>query len=205
MQGYTADDMNNTLISTTASILHSALKSLSIIASSLRIQDFELILSSIMSLRHLKVISKRQQFDSVFDASYWEQLASSKMLKLDKLEFFFAYQYHTNDRFINLESLVAPFQAQFWVHIKRWFVTCAYAPESDEIWLYTTPTDLFDNEEVVRCEISWMDNTCRLTQRPLDTIVDNTPDEVCGLICLKPESVIGSELNKYGLSQVRVQ
>ncbi|CAF1096405.1 unnamed protein product [Rotaria sp. Silwood1] len=179
VRGYTAGDMDNTLISTTASIVRSSLKSLSIIASSLRIQDFELILLSVLSLRHLKLISKRQQFDSVFDASYWEQLTGSKLPNLDKLEFFFAYQYDTNDHFINLESLVAPFRAQFWVQTKRWFVTCAYAPESDEIWLYTTPTDIFDNEDVLRCEVSWMDNTCRLTQRPLDTMVDNTPDEVC--------------------------
>ena len=196
MQDCTVNGVNNTLLSSNASTFHNSLNSLIINACSLCTQDFELLSLSIPSLRHLKLTGSRRTFDSVFDGSYWEKLVSKKLSQLDKLEFFFSYQYGTNENLISLESLIVPFRTQFWLLTKRWFVVCAFTLKSREIWVHTTPINMISNRELIRCEVSWIDNTCHLTQRSLNnTIVDNTSIEVCHKICLRPE------LNKCRLSR----
>ena len=79
---------------------------------------------------------------------------------------------------------MVPFRTPFWLDDKRWFVTCAYVPKACAIWLHTTPIRGSGIERLVRCEVSWIDRQCRLTQRSIDEMVDNTNDEVCSRMYL---------------------
>ncbi|CAF4270656.1 unnamed protein product [Rotaria socialis] len=133
-------DDNQTCLTLSASIVLASLKSLTITNCSLAPQHFELLISSIPSLHHLKLISHRESF-------------------------------------VSLESFIASFRAPFWLDDKHWFVTCAYVPRERAIWLHTIPIDSTRYQGCVRCEVSWRDNICRLTQRSLNTMVDNVSDE----------------------------
>ncbi|CAF1615259.1 unnamed protein product [Rotaria magnacalcarata] len=181
---------NQTCLTLSASIVLASLKSLTITNCSLAPQHFELLISSIPSLHHLKLISHRERFDSMFNASYWEQLICTKLLKLEKFEFLFAFTDLRNNSFVSLESFIASFRAPFWLNDKHWFVTCAYVPRGRAIWLHTTPIDSTRYQGCVRCEVSWRDSICRLTQRPLNTMVDNIVDEVRKKIDLTEELTV---------------
>ncbi|CAF4010532.1 unnamed protein product, partial [Rotaria sp. Silwood1] len=177
IQDYTVGNISSTSISTVASTFQHSLMSLIIVASSLTPQHFELILSSTPSLFNLKLICKKQMFNSMFDASYWEQIVNSKLPKLKKLEFFFSYQCNIKNNFISLESLIASFQTEFWTHTKHWFVSSAYVPSLCEIWLHTTPINFVDKTKLIRCEISSIASTCRFTQQSLDVMLDKSLDQ----------------------------
>jgi hypothetical protein len=165
-----------------ASTYHALLQSLTITNCSLSSENLELLLARIPAVRHLKLISYRKQFDSMFKASYWQQLICTKLPNLDRFEFFFSCDYRDNNNFIDLASPIDPFRAPFWLNEKHWFVAWAYVLKSHQIWLYTTSIDIIDSQRPVRCEVSSIENTWRLTQRPLNGIVDNTSDEVCNQI-----------------------
>ncbi|CAF1059207.1 unnamed protein product [Adineta steineri] len=92
----------------------------------------------------------------------------------------------------HLESLMDPFRTSFWLNDKRWFVTCAYVPKGSTIWLHTTPIRDSGIEKLVRCEVSWIDKQCRLTQRSIDEIIDNTDDVTLTILNLK-DNQIGHE------------
>ncbi|CAF3723346.1 unnamed protein product [Adineta steineri] len=170
--------MNENQVSpiSSTSMLHASLKSLTITDCSLIPQHLELLLSSTPSLYHLKLVSHRKSFDSMFQSCYWEQLIRTKLLELDQFEFFFASTNFKNNKFISLETFVSPFRAPFWLEDKHCFVSCAYVPSSRAIWLHTTPIKGINYQELIRCEVSWRDSTCRLTQRPLNSITDNILD-----------------------------
>lgn len=174
-----AVDENIVPFTPSQSTFHMTLKSLTMTGCSLTPEHLELLLAQIPAVHYLKLISDRNQFDSVFDASYWQQLICTKLPNLNRFEFFFSYGYGNNNDFINLEALIDPFRAPFWLEEKHWLVACAYIPELNAIGLYTTPIGMISNPKPVRYEISSIENTCRLTQRPLDQIVDNSSDEVC--------------------------
>ncbi|CAF1102883.1 unnamed protein product [Adineta steineri] len=69
------------------------------------------------------------------------------------------------------------FRAPFYLDNKRWFVTCAYNPRFRAIWLHTTPIYGIEYNSPIRCEVSWIDNICRITQRPIHEEVNITADK----------------------------
>ncbi|CAF3693641.1 unnamed protein product [Adineta steineri] len=146
--------MNENQVSpiSSTSMLHASLKSLTITDCSLIPQHLELLLSSTPSLYHLKLVSHRKSFDSMFQSCYWEQLIRTKLLELDQFEFFFASTNFKNNKFISLETFVSPFRAPFWLEDKHCFVSCAYVPSSRAIWLHTTPIKGINYQELIRCE-----------------------------------------------------
>jgi hypothetical protein len=163
--------------------IHISLKSLTIIRYSLTPEHLELLLSPISSLCHLKLISNMDLFESVFHRSYWEQLNCTKISKIDRFEFFFSYNNnHIHSNFIDFNSLIDPFRTPFWLNEKRWFVAWAYVPRWNETWLYTVPNVIIDQQSPLRFEISSIDNTPRLTARPLNEMIGNTLDQVCKIM-----------------------
>jgi hypothetical protein len=183
MRNCTVDEKIVPSMSST-STFHLSLKSLTMTGCSLTLEHLESLLSPISSLRYLKLISHRKEFDSIFHGSYWERLICAKLPQLDRFEYFFSYNSSRNDNFISLDSIIDQFRTPFWLHEKRWFVHCAYYLKTEVISLYTIPIVINGNQNPSRCEISSIDNTYRLTQRPLNNMVDNTSDEVCNRIHL---------------------
>ncbi|CAF4329979.1 unnamed protein product [Rotaria sp. Silwood2] len=167
------------------SVCHSSLRCLMITGNLLHKKEFELLLSLIPLLHHLKFVSSRETVDSMFDASYWEQLIYNKLPKLDKLEFFFSYHHGINNHFTSFESLVIPFRTESWIYSKYSFVTCAYVLRSSEICLYTIPINNMSNTQSFIYKESLMDNICRLIDQKLDKQFDNTLNEVYYKIYLK--------------------
>ncbi|CAF1131320.1 unnamed protein product [Adineta steineri] len=176
MRNCTIDDTHSTLLLLSKFKTLSSLISLTISNCSFSLKNLTLLLSPIPTLLHLKLISHRGILDSFFHGSRLEELIRAKAPTLVRFEFFLSYNYQENDRFISLESLMDPFRTPFWLNDKRWFVTCAYVPKGSTIWLHTTPIRDCGIERLVRCEVSWIDNQCRLTQRSIDEIIDNTDD-----------------------------
>lgn len=155
------------------------LESLTTTCCSLLPYDLELLLSLTPSLRELRLVSHREVFDSFFDATHWQRLISTKLSKLQKFEFIFFHTYHENDDSINVEILTAPFRSSFWLDEQHCFIAGACLLEENEIWLYTTPIRFVSVQNFVRLEASWLDNSCRLTRRPLHKILDPSSDKVC--------------------------
>ncbi|CAF1295401.1 unnamed protein product, partial [Adineta steineri] len=182
MRNCTINDTHSTLLLLSKFKTPSSLISLTISDCSFSLKNLTLLLSPIPTLVHLKLISHRSILDSFFHGSRLEELIRAKAPALVRFEFFLSYNYQENDRFISLESLMDPFRTPFWLNDKRWFVTCAYVPKGSTIWLHTTPIRDSGIEKLVRCEVSWIDNQCRLTQRSIDEIIDNTDDVVCSHI-----------------------
>ncbi|CAF1193495.1 unnamed protein product [Adineta steineri] len=176
MRNCTIDDTHSTLLLLSKFKTPSSLISLTISDCSFSLKNLTLLLSPIPTLLHLKLISHRSILDSFFHGSRLEELIRAKAPALVRFEFFLSYNYQENDQFISLESLMDPFRTPFWLNDKRWFVTCAYVPKGSTIWLHTTPIRDCGIEKLVRCEVSWIDNQCRLTQRSIDEIIDNTDD-----------------------------
>ncbi|CAF1059188.1 unnamed protein product [Adineta steineri] len=176
MRNCTIDDTHSTLLLLYKFKTPSSLISLTISDCSFSLKNLTLLLSPIPTLLHLKLISHRSILDSFFHGSRLEELIRAKAPALVRFEFFLSYKYQENDRFISLESLMDPFRTSFWLNDKRWFVTCAYVPKGSTIWLHTTPIRDSGIEKLVRCEVSCIDKQCRLTQRSIDEIIDNTDD-----------------------------
>lgn len=179
MANCTVNDTDGKLLTSSTPTFHASLKSLTITDCSLSAQYFELLLKPINALRNLKLVSRKRNFDSMFDGCCWEEIIRIKLPYLDKFEFFFSHSNIQGDNFISLESLIAPFRTAFWLNDKQWFVSCAAVFSSSAIWLHTTPINIHDIGRSVRCEISWMDNVRRVTSRNLNTMVDTMSDKVC--------------------------
>ncbi|CAF4189268.1 unnamed protein product, partial [Adineta steineri] len=196
MRNCTIDDTHSTLLLLSKFKTPSSLISLTISDCSFSLKNLTLLLSPIPTLLHLKLISHRSILDSFFHGSRLEELIRAKAPALVRFEFFLSYNYQENDQFISLESLMDPFRTPFWLNDKRWFVTCAYVPKGSTIWLHTTPIRDCGIEKLVRCEVSWIDNQCRLTQRSIDEIIDNTDDVTLTSLNIDKNS-IGQQGAKY--------
>jgi hypothetical protein len=183
MKNCTVNDTDGKLLTSSASTCHASLKSLTITDCSVAVQDFELLLEPINALRHLKLISRKREFDSMFDGCHWQKIIQIKLPYLDKFEFFFSYLHHQGHNLINLESVIAPFRASFWLVDKQWFVSCAWVFSLSTIWLHTSPINIPDIGTPVRCEVSWKDNVHRVTQQNLHRPVDTISYKVCKSIC----------------------
>ncbi|CAF1563275.1 unnamed protein product [Adineta ricciae] len=83
------------------------------------------LLSLTSSLNYLKIIFTCNQMKSMPDGHYWEILIQSKLIQLNKFEFFFD-QYKFIKPLEELESMKSTFQTSFWVEHKQWFVVCEY-------------------------------------------------------------------------------
>ncbi|CAF3752751.1 unnamed protein product [Rotaria sordida] len=84
---------------------------------------------------------------------------------------------------------MVPFRTYFWLDDKRWFVTCAYVPKACAIWLHTASIRDSGIERLMRCEVSWIDKQCRLTQRSIDEMVDNTDDMTLTTLSLNENQI----------------
>jgi hypothetical protein len=157
--------------------VYSQLTCLSIDNCTQSIRDLEYLFSLTPALVHLKLVSSRSTFDSIFSGSYWEQFIRIKLPELKKFDFFFTCHLETKTEGITngFMPFIVEFQAPFWVDKQRWFVKCDYALEVSKFRLYTTPIciDNFDNQST-RWEVSLMDNMHRLTVDPTNTTFSAT-------------------------------
>ncbi|CAM4820345.1 unnamed protein product [Rotaria magnacalcarata] len=166
------------LISAT-STFQSSLESLTMNDCSLSLENFELLLHSINTLRHLKLISRSRRLNSIFDGYRWENIIRTKLPALCNFQCFFSYIAFTSSTHAsNIESLIVPFRAPFWVQEKRWLVYCTCVLRHSNIWLYTTPICVPDIDTSFRCEILSTNDSYHLTKRPIHTIINPTSDEV---------------------------
>jgi hypothetical protein len=123
------------------------------------------LLTRTPSLVHLKLISKRETFDYVFDGSYWEQLIQSKLPSLKTFEFCFWYSPYKKSNMIDIDPPITSFQTPFWLREKNWIINCAYIIDSPGIWLSTTTASIARYKNSPKCEISAIDNVWRFTER----------------------------------------
>ncbi|CAF4457884.1 unnamed protein product, partial [Rotaria magnacalcarata] len=165
------------LISAT-STFQSSLESLTMNDCSLSLENFELLLQPINTLRHLKLISRSRILDSMFDGYRWENIIRTKLPALCNFQCFFSYiAFASSTHASNIESLIVPFRAPFWVQEKRWLVCCACVLRHSNIWLYTTPICVPDIDTSFRCEILSTNDSYHLTKRPIHTIINPASDE----------------------------
>ncbi len=102
-------------------------------------QDLECLLKLTPSLVHFKLVSNTRRLDQIFVGSSWEQFIQNHLHSLNKFQFFLTCDdIEFNDE-TNFNSLISPFQSQFWLSDKRWLVTCDYIPLNSTLRLYTSP------------------------------------------------------------------
>jgi hypothetical protein len=169
---------SETLISAS---FHPELLSLSIHNCTLSIEDLYSILSLTPALIYLKVILFTSSFNSLFDGSSWEQFITSKLTHLNQFEFLFSFDktYYIHDT-PNLQSIIATFQAPFWLEDKHWFVTWDYLLEREKnLRIYTTPICTADSKHSRRFEVSSKNDVCHITERPSTVAIDAIKDKVC--------------------------
>ncbi|CAF5167929.1 unnamed protein product, partial [Rotaria magnacalcarata] len=118
---------------------YSHLSSLTINDCHLSINDIEFLLAQTPSLVYLKLGSRREVFDSIFDGSSWEKFIIANISSLKKFEFLFSYTLKNNNAMPNINSHIDSFRTPFWLNEKRWFVICDYNMQQKIINLYTTP------------------------------------------------------------------
>ncbi|UJR06749.1 hypothetical protein I4U23_011037 [Adineta vaga] len=173
-----------------ASTISSSLESVTIECYSLASKHLESLLLPIHSLCHLKLISTFDLFEPVFHRSYWEQLNCTQMSKIDRFEFFISFNNQNIDRkFIDFNSLIEAFRTPFWLDEKQWYVAWAYVPRSNEIWLYTVPNVMIDRKSPLRFEISSIDVTSRLTERPPNKMIGDALDQTLTTLELSQEDI----------------
>jgi hypothetical protein len=170
--------VDNTIVLSSANACFPQLTSLAIHDCRLSTGDLESFLSLTPSLEYLKVISSRSMFDSIFDGSFWEQFIQTKLLRLDRFEFFFAYLAGKNADLLNLKSIIFPFGAPFWLNDKHWFVTCDYILNLEQLKLYTTSVPTTNFEIVIKYEASSMNGVRLLTHRWINNVTELTTPEV---------------------------
>ncbi|CAF1282231.1 unnamed protein product [Rotaria sordida] len=110
--------------------------------ASLDMDKIEIILSNTPALVHLRLIGDIDRIDFP-----WEKFIQTKLLKLNKFDFFLTKKVDIDYRSINIRRLITLFQTVFWLEIKHWFVTCElirHVPRDfrhldDEIRLYSIP------------------------------------------------------------------
>ncbi|CAF3691677.1 unnamed protein product [Rotaria sp. Silwood1] len=129
------------IIVTYAHIIQSShLTSLSLnISSEITINDIESFLSLLPMLTHLRLIGQTPFTDTLlFDGSRWENFIQTKLLLLNKFEFWFTCYALDNQDCPTVESLIVPFRTPFWLELKHWFVKCDYE-YNRKFHLYSIP------------------------------------------------------------------
>jgi hypothetical protein len=135
------------------------------------------LLTRTPALVHLKLVSRRETFDRVFDGSYWEQLIQSKLPSLKTFEFFFWYSPYKRSNMIDIDSPITSFRTSFWLKEKNWIINCAHIIESPGIWLYTSTAWIMRYKNSPKCEISAIDNVWRFTKRSSKATNDTISNE----------------------------
>lgn len=156
----------------------STLKSLIIDDNLLSIQNLERLFSILPKLLHVKLSSRREKVDSIFDGSSWEQLIQTKLPLLKKFEIFFSYKLVNKDDPPSLHSLIHPFQTPFWIEQKRWFINCEYVIKLNEIRVYTVPNTFINSDNLFKLQLSSMDYIYRSITPSTNEMIDNNADEV---------------------------
>ncbi len=144
--------------------------------------NLEYLLSLTPALVHLKLVSFRPIFQSIFNDSYWEKFIRIKLPRLRKFEFFFAFDLkYLNKKTKNgINRLPATFQTPFWTDDQCCLVICDYVLEKAKFRFYTTPICIDDfDKQSIRCEISTRDNVCRLILPSIENVIDSINIKVC--------------------------
>jgi hypothetical protein len=176
---------------TTPQILNSSLTSLTFNKCSLRFSHVVPLLSFTRELTHLKLICDSKKFDGLFDGQYWEGFIQKNLCRLKQFQFFFSNDLSKKDKCTPLDDLIASFRSPFWLKEKRWFVECNFVLNKSIIWLYTTPICVSGLESSLRCEISAVDNVCRLIQKPIYPKTNPTSKQVlCGTVKFPPSLLL---------------
>ena len=137
-------ESKESITSYSASTQYTHLMSLAIGNSSLSMTDFELVLSLTPSLVRLELISSRVKLDSILDGSDWARLIQTKLSDLKTFVFFFSYNLQQGNDAKELDLLVDRFRTPFWLHDKKWIITCDYVLQEKVIYVYTTPRCTID-------------------------------------------------------------
>ena len=97
------------------------------------IDDLELFISLMPSLNHLKIVSSK----NFIHDNRWEQFIQANLPQLNRFELFIE---DYNSTFVDLKSILAPFQTPFWIEHKKWFFTCEYSTTKPAYFiLYSHP------------------------------------------------------------------
>jgi hypothetical protein len=180
---------NTFITSYSASTQYPQLMSLVIDNSSLSMPDFEQLLSLTPSLVRLKLISYRNNLDSILDVSDLAHLIQTKLLDLKTFQFFFSYTLRQRNDAKDLDSLVDQFRTPFWLHEKKWIIICDYVLQEKVIHFYTTPRCTIDckpkstktlqpSSLKIRFNSSSMDKDSHSVVRLMYAINDVTESEV---------------------------
>mgnify|MGYP001026641357 FL=1 len=87
--------------------------------------DMERLFSLVPSIEHLKLIIKHLSSEWIFDGRSWEDLLSSKLLRLNNFEFVFSCVLTENEHNPLLGKYITSFQTPYWLE-KQYFVTGEY-------------------------------------------------------------------------------
>lgn len=123
-------DRNQTYLNSYPQLL-----SLSIIDCHLSIDDIQFVIFQTPSLVHLQLASRRKEFDSAFDGSFWNHFISLNLSSLATFQFFFSYTMSETDVIIDVDSLLHSFQRLVWWNN----ITCDYNLHRRMTNLYTMP------------------------------------------------------------------
>ncbi|CAF1492229.1 unnamed protein product, partial [Adineta steineri] len=175
-------------------ILNSTLTSLTFDKCELPLDHIILLLSLTPELTYLKLICDSKEFDTLFDGHYWEEFIQTKLCRLKQFQFFFSNDFSNKDKWAHLDDLIAPFRRPFWLKEKHWFVACNFVLYQSIIWLYTTPIYVSNLENLLRCELSAVDNVCRLTTKPIYPKINSSSKK--DISC--PSGVKNIQWNGYG-------
>lgn len=148
-------------------ILNSTLSSLTFDKCQLSLAHIALLLSLTPELTYLKLICAGENVGTLFDGHYWEEFIQTKLCQLKQFQFFFNNRFSRTDNWAYLDDLITPFRTPFWLKEKHWFGKCNFVLNKSMLWLYTTPVCVSDLENSIRCELSVVDNICRLTKEPI--------------------------------------
>ena len=98
--------------------------------------SLELMLSSMPSLNHFKLIGR----GDYRDGGRWEHFIQTRLPLLKKFEFFIKHVQIPRGTPAYIESVVTPYRTPFWLEQKKWFVTCEYSTnEPTKINLFSMP------------------------------------------------------------------
>jgi hypothetical protein len=153
--------------------------------------DIQLLILQTPSLVYLKLASRRQEFDSAFNGSSWEQFIQTNLSSLATFKFFFSCTLRETDVMINIDSLLDSFRTSFWLNNIHSFVTCDYSMQHRIINLYTMPMPIAKTDSLsksmnicsspcvaIRWTISSMNVNCSPTLNWTDGMFDVRETEV---------------------------
>ena len=136
--------MNRSMVSSGTHARYRKLMSLSIGDTSSSMADLRELLSLTPSLVVFRLRSHRSELDSVIDGSDWAHLIQTHLLGLRSFHFYFTYHLRQENNAKDLELIIDPFRTPFWLHEKKWIVTCDYILRDKVINLFTAPRDTLD-------------------------------------------------------------